>query len=676
MGWECPRCNTVHPYSIRKCPCGNLPSSHKKASKTVSIIILASLFCLATGLYFGFAFFKKRDMARQSMPSLSAIARIEATDQAEEQIRPLEQEEADILDGAVYDLKEESAGLAPKGAAIHIDNRLDDLAAYIAGVSDHTFSTIDGSLLHHAAWKQYCADMSDSWDAYDSTQAAPMRQWREKELQATDVNKTIFYPFSGPDILYAYAFFPKAETFLMIGLEPVGSLPDFTSDHEHTVPATYFNSIKKSLHAIVNFSFFRTESMGVDLRGKELDGTIHLILLFLKHTHNSIVDIKPVSIDNNGKLVGYDSFDEQARDTLMNRGVEVSFVDQDNAVLKKLYYFSLDLSDKMLTKNNGLVEFVENLGEFTTFVKSASYLMYKSQFSTVRNMILVQSQYVIQDDSGIPFKEFCKNNNWDITLYGSYITPIPLFSYYYQDDLKKAYSDKRNLKKLPFGVGYKHKLGESNLMLAQKKPLVAYDVRSQLQSPVKSQPKIPLAPIQQSVVPKRAETPQTGSQPKEVAAVKTVPHVSANTVAYPYSVYFGSVQSMDYAIRGLSAYESQGFLTYWSKVHLGAKGTWYRLFTGYFRSAQEAKAFIQQNGIKDGEVKETRYSNLIGTFATKKEKEDKALALAKMGLSAYFIPAGNGQFRLYSGGFITRDGAEQNQAELNSRGIKSEIVER
>ena len=197
-----------------------------------------------------------------------------------------------------------------------------------------------------------------------------------------------------------------------------------------------------------------------------------------------------------------------------------------------------------------------------------------------------------------------------------------------------------------------------------------------VQPPLKSQPKTPPAPVQQPVVPKRAETPQAGVQPKEVAPAKSVPHVSTSTVAYPYSVYLGSVQGMEYAIKGLSPYESQGFSTYWSKVHLGAKGTWYRLFAGYFRTAQEAETFIQQKGIKDGEVKETRYSNLIGTFGTKKEGEEKALALAKMGLSAYCIPAGDVQVRLYSGAFITRDGAEKNQVELDSKGIKSEIVER
>jgi cell division septation protein DedD len=175
--------------------------------------------------------------------------------------------------------------------------------------------------------------------------------------------------------------------------------------------------------------------------------------------------------------------------------------------------------------------------------------------------------------------------------------------------------------------------------------------------PVKSEPKAPPAPVQTPVVSKKVETSVSG-------------------VSYPYSVYLGSLQSMDYVKRAMSSYETQGLSTYWSKVELGAKGTWYRVFTGHFRSAQEAEAFIQQKRIKDAEVKETRYSNLIGTFGNKQGGEEKALVLATMGVSAYWIQGADGQVRLYSGAFITREGAEKNQAELNSRGIRSEIVER
>ena len=197
-----------------------------------------------------------------------------------------------------------------------------------------------------------------------------------------------------------------------------------------------------------------------------------------------------------------------------------------------------------------------------------------------------------------------------------------------------------------------------------------------VQPQVKSEPKAPPAPVQPPAAPKKEESLRAALQPKVAANSKTVTTVIGSVGAYPYSVYLGSFRNMDYLKRALSIYESEGFPPYWVKVELGEKGTWYRVFTGHFKSAQEAETFIQQKRIKDGEVKETRYTNLVGTFGTKQAGEEKALALAKMGLSAYMIPAADGQVRLYSGAFMTKQGAEINRAELNSRGIRNEIVER
>lgn len=32
MSWKCPKCNAAHPFSVRKCPCGDVSSSRKKTS--------------------------------------------------------------------------------------------------------------------------------------------------------------------------------------------------------------------------------------------------------------------------------------------------------------------------------------------------------------------------------------------------------------------------------------------------------------------------------------------------------------------------------------------------------------------------------------------------------------------------------------------------------------------
>ena len=53
-----------------------------------------------------------------------------------------------------------------------------------------------------------------------------MRAWSERHLK--DRQNTLYYMFSGPDFLYADAFFPSAQPYLLSGLEPVGAIPNAT----------------------------------------------------------------------------------------------------------------------------------------------------------------------------------------------------------------------------------------------------------------------------------------------------------------------------------------------------------------------------------------------------------------------------------------------------------------
>ena len=95
--------------------------------------------------------------------------------------------------------------------------------------------------------------------------------------------------------------------------------------------------------------------------------------------------------------------------------------------------------------------------------------MHRPTFSIIRNLILNESEYVLQDDSGIPVQYF-DTNKWDLTFYGSYIKPISLFYERHQEDLKEIYQKKSsNIQPLPLGIGYQYVKGTSNLMKATRK---------------------------------------------------------------------------------------------------------------------------------------------------------------------------------------------------------------
>jgi cell division protein FtsN len=212
----------------------------------------------------------------------------------------------------------------------------------------------------------------------------------------------------------------------------------------------------------------------------------------------------------------------------------------------------------------------------------------------------------------------------------------------------------------------------------QKKPLA-------VQPPSK-----PLAPEQEPVVAKK---PRAVARPKPPPVIKEpakpvgqnrkkptlakeelFPEESA--LPHPYSIYFGSYQSLERAENAISEYRNKGLSAYWVRVNLGAKGVWYRVFTGYFKDQKEAEAFLKRKRLDDAFVKRTRYATLIGIYATEGDAQKKFLALSKIGYSPYVVETHSGESQVYVGAFYTKAGAEEQRSDLASKGVQSRVVER
>jgi hypothetical protein len=111
-----------------------------------------------------------------------------------------------------------------------------------------------------------------------------------------------------------------------------------------------------------------------------------------------------------------------------------------------------------------MLTYLKNLDpKSISMVKSATYLMHKSYFSIIRNTVLNKSTVILQDDSGISYK-FFDQSQWNITLFGTYTKPIPMFINHYEPDLFEAYKNVSN--PIDFRYGYNTK---SDILLAIKK---------------------------------------------------------------------------------------------------------------------------------------------------------------------------------------------------------------
>src|SRR5262245_17512044 len=99
------------------------------------------------------------------------------------------------------------------------DSTPNDTARFLAGMAPNAGSPL-AKRADEAGWKRHAKYFDDAWKKLETRQLSKIRDWQGKNL--TSPQQTMFYMFSGPDYLYADAFFPKAATYVLCGLEPVG----------------------------------------------------------------------------------------------------------------------------------------------------------------------------------------------------------------------------------------------------------------------------------------------------------------------------------------------------------------------------------------------------------------------------------------------------------------------
>ena len=325
-----------------------------------------------------------------------------------------------------------------------------DAARFLAGLSGPNNSG-SSALRQTAAWQEHSQQVTALFDHFRATREQPINSWRRGALPGLP-GRTVFYPFGGPDYLFAHAFFPDAGTCILVGLEGADPLPSFAGLDEKNVGAMLAN-LRKSLSSDIQLSFFITKDMRVNLASTQLRGSLPLVLVFLARCGSFISSVDLVDLSPDGAIVSRSGSGGSAPGFRIQAG------------RKTIYYFQEDLSNSGLGSSRRLLRFVSSQGSFTTLLKSASYLMHQGEFTAIRQFILDNSAAVISDPSGIPFRSF-DSSSWKVHLYGSYNGPIDMFKTYSQPDLSRAYtSGQFPVSPLPFGVGYK----QTSLFVARKK---------------------------------------------------------------------------------------------------------------------------------------------------------------------------------------------------------------
>ncbi|HOO72500.1 MAG TPA: hypothetical protein PK926_12130 [Spirochaetota bacterium] len=335
-----------------------------------------------------------------------------------------------------------------------------DTALFLAAGEVPTSSPLYELTLH----KQYLAykeQIDRCWSMVQEPNREKIESWKKDHMPARSGAK-VLYPFSGPDMLNALIFFPSAEEYILFGLEAPGQIPSLTGKSPDRIIAG-LKELRDVLNTMIWVNFFKTNDMRKDIGTSEYDSTSSVIMWFIAREHYNLENVKKIWIGLSGKLT-----DKQPADGGLNSVPGVEFRFSDNKGRKKrARYFQVDVSDQSVSFNTLFVPFLKSQGRFSTMIKSASYLMfYQGRFDSIRSVILAQSDVIIQDDSGIPYRYFTRDT-WELSLHGIYIKPIAKFGSMFQADFKES-MNRLSTGPLPFSYGYHYKQNESNLMIAEK----------------------------------------------------------------------------------------------------------------------------------------------------------------------------------------------------------------
>jgi len=339
-----------------------------------------------------------------------------------------------------------------------------DAARFLAGLPGAEGSPY-AALEATDAWKEHRRLLDATWKEAEAEQLPGLHKFQADELSDPALaGRTVFYPFSGPDALTATAYFPHNPLYVMVALEPAGTLPTPGQIGKKELPA-YLGAIRDTMGSELGRSFFITRQMDRQFRGQVTDGLLAPILQLLVRTGHTVLGFRYVRLDEMGEVIDR-AADYKAATRYGNKGVEIEFQTDADSSLHRMLYFSVNISNDRLKENTPFQKYLAQLTGTVAMLKATSYMPHQAGFSMIRDALLTNSYAILQDDSGLPYKKFTAEQ-WKVQLYGDYIKPYGSFSWLEQADLRQAYKT-AGPKPLPMHVGYGYRRITSNLLLATR----------------------------------------------------------------------------------------------------------------------------------------------------------------------------------------------------------------
>lgn len=309
------------------------------------------------------------------------------------------------------------------------------------------------------AGKEYRKAVGRAWRSYLKRIGTPAANWSKAVIGP--VGSTVFYPFSGPDLVTAMTMFPAADRYVLVAIQ---------SAHAPVNPAAldverrsaFFEKFQGEWQRYGILGFFRTLDLDEDAQDSAARiGVTPVLMAFAARMGCQVRAVEPLVFDvTQGEYVA-----AEARPKRTWRSVRLHLLMQDRPVT--VDYVRLDLSDGYLKAHPEAKEWLERQAGNPTLLKAASHLLQDSGFGILRDALVARAPLVIQDETGLDYSDLARIG--PVKLYGSFTRVHALFDPRRQQSLADAY---RNapvpVEPLPFAFSYQKDAGQRSLQVVRR----------------------------------------------------------------------------------------------------------------------------------------------------------------------------------------------------------------
>jgi len=361
------------------------------------------------------------------------------------------------------------ASAQPAPASVSVtDGRVGSVARVLAGLPPSV--TAHAAIADMTEWQEHRDQVQAGWAKVKQGRGGVMTRWRDGAIRsACSGSGTLLYPFSGPDFMNAYVLFPGCKNYVLFGLELPGEVPELEK-LDRAGLNRLLADVRVAVGDLVERNYFITSRMSRQLHTSQLKGTVPVLIASMALAGVDVKSVEPLELPIAPRSEDEITMTADAQGTAKPlrklRAVQITFQRPGSSKTQTLQYFSVDATNKGLAPYPEFLTHLRSVKPAPMLIKSASYLLQDKQFRIVRDALLESAEFLVQDDTGMPY-EVLKEAGWEVQLYGGYRKPIHPFHWAYQVKLDAAYKAS-TAAELPFSFSYHWSGGKSNAMVARR----------------------------------------------------------------------------------------------------------------------------------------------------------------------------------------------------------------